>query len=475
MTRTPAVIRAHGLGYRHPGASRAALRGVDLEVQSGELVVLTGPTGSGKSTLLRLLAGLLQRHGAGEVTGEVWVDGVDPARTSPRERVGRLGFVGQEPSDQLIAGSLAEEVAFAMESAGLSAETMARRVPELLREVGLPLDLDRDPRTLSGGQAQRLVVAAALSAGAPVLLLDEPLAMLDPVGADELLTTLRRLADRGAAVVMVEHRLAACWSVADRVVVLDEGRLVDQARRAEVGPGHRLVATLGSLGIRATIAGPGRVEEAWAPGPPLLSFTDLSWRYPGSSLHALAPLSLELRAGERLAVAGENGSGKSTLLRLIAERGGADTVAVPQDPDLSLFCESVRAELEYGPRERRLPALDAGVARVARALSIEDLLDRPPQALSRGQRLRVAVAAALSCRPRVLLLDEPTAGQDHEQVEAMMTALRGELADGALVFATHDLDLARRHGNQALRLHQGRAAGRGHPADVLDGRDRGSR
>ncbi len=467
------MIRARGLGYRFPGADHLAVQDVDLQLQAGELCLLTGPTGCGKSTLLRLLAGLLQRHGSGEVQGEASVAGVDPGRTPPSERVRRLGFVGQEPSDQLIAGSLEDEVAFAMESAGIPAERMRARVPELLRRVGLELDLGRDPRTLSGGQCQRLVVAAALSAGAPVLLLDEPLAMLDPLGARELIARLRQLADEGTAVLMVEHRVAACWEAADRVLVMAEGRLVGQATRAELRPDHAVIGTLAALGIRPP--GAAALDPIPTPSPPdgvLRSFPELSWRYPGAARPALAPLSLELRAGERLAVCGPNGSGKSTLLHRLAATADPGIVAVPQDPDLSLFCSSVWEELAYGPQERRSGEVERTVRRVARALSIEELLDRAPQALSRGQRLRVAVAAALACGPRVLLLDEPTAGQDHDQVEAMMTALTEELREGALVFATHDLELARRFGNRALRLRDGLCEQRGTPDEVLSGSPR---
>lgn len=461
------MIRARNLGYRFPGGARAAVQGVDLHVQAGELCLLTGPTGCGKSTLLRLLAGLLQRHGGGEVQGVASVAGLDPGGTSPSERVRHLGFVGQEPTDQLIAGSLEDEVAFAMESAGMEAEPMRRRVPELLRRVGLDLNLDRDPRTLSGGQCQRLVVAAALSAGAPVLLLDEPLAMLDPHGAHELIATLRQLADQGTAVLLVEHRVASCWNAADQVLVMDGGRLVAQARRAELGPGSGILATLAALGIRGPGAALPLGLDPTPLGPPLLSLREMSWRFPGSAAWALSPLSLDLRAGERLAVTGPNGSGKSTLLRQIAASGEPGIVAVPQDPDLSLFCESVHDELAYGPIERRSADVEGTVQRVAQALSVQDLLHQPPQALSRGQRLRVAVAAALACAPRILLLDEPTAGQDHDQVEAMMQALSTELREGALVFATHDLELARRFANRALRLHEGVCEAEGRPEEAL--------
>ncbi|MCK6504963.1 ATP-binding cassette domain-containing protein [Myxococcota bacterium] len=489
----PGGISLRGVGYRYPSAPALAVAEVDLDVSPGEVVLLTGPTGCGKSTALRLAAGLLQRHGAGEVRGQVRVGGEDPATTPPGQRVRLLGLVGQEPGDQLVAGTLADEVAFAMESAGMSPREIEARLPALLSAVGLDLPPDRDPRTLSGGQTQRLVTAAALSAGARALVLDEPVAQLDPLGARALLQALRALADDGVAVLLVEHRLEACWPLVDRVVVMAGGRVVDQAARAAVGPGHPLLGTLRRLGLRvpATLDLADRlgrpVEEAerWtpppapavaplAPGEVLLEGRALTFRHPGAAAPAVRAVDLALRVGERLALLGGNGAGKSTLLALLSGelpapglRATADRVAVPQDPDLALFCETVAEELAHGPRERGARDPAAAVDRAARALSVADLRDRAPQALSRGQRLRVAVAAALACQPRLLLLDEPTSGQDHDQVEAMFVALRQAMADGALVFATHDVDLALRHATAVLVLDGGRVVARGAPGPTL--------
>lgn len=489
-------VSLRGVGYRYPSAAAPAVAQVDLEVPPGAVVLLTGPTGCGKSTVLRLAAGLLQRHGAGQVQGQVRVGGLDPATTRPGQRVRLLGLVGQEPGDQLVAGTLADEVAFAMESAGMASDEIEARLPGLLAAVGLDLPPQRDPRTLSGGQTQRLVTAAALSAGARALVLDEPVAQLDPLGARALLQALRALADDGVAVLLVEHRLEACWPVVDQVVVMEGGRVVDQAARAEVGPGHSLLRTLRRLGLRVPAALDladrlGRsVEEAAAwvpaapppaaptpaapPGPELLSARGLSFRHPGAAAPAVDGVDLVLRAGERLALLGANGAGKSTLLAMLSGelpapglRAPADRVAVPQDPDLALFCETVEEELAHGPRERGAPDREARVARAAQALSVAELLPRAPQALSRGQRLRVAVAAALACQPRLLLLDEPTSGQDHDQVEGMFVALREAMADGALVFATHDVELALRHATSVLVLDQGRVVAAGAPGPTL--------
>ncbi len=465
-----------GAGYRYPSASVWAARDVDLEVGAGEIVLLAGPTGCGKSTVLRLAAGLLQRHGDGEVAGRVAIDGADPAAARPATRVRRVGFVAQELADQLVTGTVGDELAFAQESAGVAPAAIAARLPELLAGVGLAVDPERSTAALSGGQAQRLAVGAALSAGARTLVLDEPLAHLDPTGAAALLARLRALADDGVAVLLVEHRLEACLAVADRVVVMVDGRVVASAAAAAVVPGAPIVGRMRALGLSL----PGELDladrlhprapeacdyplppaPAVAPGRELAVVRGAAFRYPGAREDALRGVDLVVRAGERVALVGGNGGGKSTLLAVLA-KAARGVVAVPQDPDLALFCPTVREELAYGPREARAADVPARVAAAAAALSVAPLLDRPPQGLSRGQRLRVAVAAALACRPRLLLLDEPTAGQDHDQVERTFAALASALADGALVFATHDLDLALRWATRLVVIEGGQVVGEG--------------
>jgi energy-coupling factor transport system ATP-binding protein len=491
-----------GAGYRYPSASGATVENIDLELISGEIVLLVGPTGCGKSTLLRLAAGLLQRHGHGQVQGTIRVQGADPATLPPAERAAQLGFVCQEPGDQLVAATVADELAFGMESARLEPAEMERRIPVLLEKVGLDVEADRATTALSGGQTQRLVVGAALAVDARLLLLDEPLAQLDPAGARDLLAQVRQLADAGMAALIVEHRLEACMGVVDRIVIMDQGRILRSDPIAAWSPGGEAIEVARRLGLtlpglldledrRQRDATPSANASTTSPSPSsgpssslgkgpeegqgevLGSGTDLRHRYPGTTEDALAGVDFTLRTGERVALLGGNGTGKSTLLKRISGeiRGpifapGRRVVAVPQDPDLALFSTTVAEELAYGPREHGMDVA-AQVAASAAALSVDTLLDRAPQALSRGQRLRVAVAAALSCAPDLLLLDEPTSGQDHDQVEHMMLALRDALADGALVFATHDVGLALRHATRVIVLAAGRVVADGSPVEVL--------
>lgn len=477
--------------YRYPAATSWTVQDVSLSIASGEVVVLTGPTGSGKSTLLRLIAGLLQRHGQGDFSGQIRVEGVDPAHAQPADRVRLTGFVSQEPGDQLVSGTAGDELAFAMESARQPAAAIEAAIPQLLQTVGLSIRTDRATDALSGGQTQRLVTGAALSAGAGLLLLDEPLAQLDPGGAQALLARLAELAAQGMSIVMVEHRLEAALQVATRLLVMDHGRIEADAPIDALVPGGELIGLLRRLGL--TVPGmldladrlaprrPSAVRFVAPPLPPapqpgavLLHATGLRHRYEGADGDALRGVDLKLQVGERVALLGGNGAGKSTLLGLLSGRleGGPQrpvTVSVPQDPDLALFCATVADELSYGPQEHGCSDEDSAqrVAQAAAALSITELLERAPQSLSRGQRLRCAVAAALTCQPRLLLLDEPTSGQDHDQIERMMMALREHLTDGALVFATHDIDLALRHATRVIVLHDGEEIASGAPAAAL--------
>lgn len=486
------TLRLRQASYRYPTGEGPAVWPLELEIPAGQLALLGGPTGCGKSTLLRLAAGLAGRQGVRG--GAVEVAGRELHGVPPSERVRLVGFVAQEPADQIVSGTLGDEVAFAMESAGLSAEKIEARIPELLHQVRLALPPEHPTRALSGGQTQRLVVAAALAAGAAALLLDEPLAWLDPTGARELMQTLREVADAGVAVLLVEHRLEICLPRVDRLLLMDGGRLVADCPAADFQPGRPVFRQARGLGL--SLPGLADLEDRVAPralsglrfrdpapatapaGPPILTVTCGDYRWPGQARPALSALELQVRPGERLALLGANGAGKSTLLGLIAEdlpgarvRCAGRRVAVPQDPDLALFCATVREELAFGPLEQGLPGVAERVEAAAEALAVRTLLDRPPQALSRGQRLRVAVAAALSCDPAVLTLDEPTAGQDHDQVERMMGALSGQLAGGALLFATHDLDLALRHATRVIVLDEGRVVADGAPESVLGALD----
>jgi energy-coupling factor transport system ATP-binding protein len=318
------------------------------------------------------------------------------------------------------------------------------------------------------------------------LLLDEPLAQLDPRGAESLLRELQRLVrEQNLAVLLVEHRLEQALEYSDRVLVMDDGRIVcegpsDHPPLDEMASRGLQLPGLMELDARLAARGLSRDQLVGAPagapflpeGTPHLVGRNLGFSFGSDTV--LSGVNLEVKPGERLAIVGGNGAGKSTLLSVLSgDLDGGEVrrtgrlIDVPQEPDLALFCATVREELAHGPLEAGSPDVEKEVREAAEALGVLDLLDRPPQALSRGQRMRVAVAAALAAGPDILVLDEPTSGQDRGQVEQMMHSLAAHLGDRSLVFATHDLDLVARHATRVLVLEDGQCIADGEPAQVL--------
>jgi energy-coupling factor transporter ATP-binding protein EcfA2 len=479
------MIEAVGLRYTYPDGT-VGLDGVDLRVAAGSIVWVAGPSGGGKSTLVRLLCGIAGENGV--VEGHVQVAG-RPLRGIPRAgRPEHVGLVQQEPADQVVAGTIADELAFALESSGWAPDRVAARVAEAIGWAGLVVEGEGHPTwALSGGQVQRLVTAAALAAGARVLLLDEPFAQLDTDAIVALSERVRAFAADGGAVVLVEHRAEACLPLADRVVVLAEGRVALDAPSSAFVAGSAEVAALRRVGVHlpgvlslADRAAPRplsacRLATAARPpvggeGPPLLVARALTWSWPGATRPALDGVRLVVGPGERVAVLGRNGAGKSTLLDRIAnDRAAVRTgrlVVVPQDPDLVLFRRTVYDELAYGLLEAgwSRDRVHARVMGLAGLLGVGGKLEAPPHALSRGQRLRVAVGAAWASRPELLVLDEPTAGQDAAHVAAMFDAITDDLGASALLFTTHDIGLALVRATRVVLLAGGRVVYDGPPA-----------
>jgi energy-coupling factor transporter ATP-binding protein EcfA2 len=432
------------------------------------------------------------------------VGGTPVAGLRPRDMAEAVGFVHQDPEAQVVVDEVEHDVAFALENLGVPAPEMRRRVEEVLDAVGIAHLRHRSPATLSGGERQRAAVAGALAAGPSVLVLDEPTSMLDPQGADDVLAAVARLADDlGTTVVMAEHRLERAGPMADRAAVLAGGRV---ARTGPPGtvlgdlPGAPPVAHLGHLlgwdPVPLTVRDARRLARSSATTLPELGGfrgTDTP-RIPPSSAgevlvaargvavgHGGTPvvggIDLELRAGEIVALLGRNGAGKTTLLRALAdlaapqagriERHGR-VALLPQDPSSLLFSPTVRAEVV---ETCRLLGQDrSGVDRWLDRLGIADLAERHPRSLSTGERQRVAVAAVAVGGAPVLLLDEPTRGIDAASRAALESAAVEHAAEGgAVVIATHDVELAARCATRVVVLGGGEVVADGPARDVLSG------
>jgi energy-coupling factor transport system ATP-binding protein len=503
------MIRVQGLTVQYASRNEPTLHGVEFNAAPGEFVLLCGPTGCGKSTLVQCLNGILFHESAANITGEVRVGGADPGIVPLHDLCRTVATVFQSPDAQVCTGRVDREVAFALENLAMPREEMRARIEEALLAVGLSAQAHSPTATLSGGQKQRLAIACALALRPRVLLLDEPISQVDPEGSAEILAVLDRIKrEWQCTIVVVEHRLEEVAPLADRVVILDRGAVLSDLPAARAFTNMHTPRNIGLAlphlpDLFCRLGRPERPldaetapllevrrkplpDEAGSAEPVLLEVDNLRFRYHRNAPLALDGIGLTLRRGDRVALLGGNGSGKSTLLRLVAadlrpSEGRIDWTGredarhpaglVLQQPDLMLFQETVREELAFAPRHLgfTLDRTEAAVTSALDRMGLAALANDAPFALSRGQRLRTAVASVLTLEPRILLLDEPTTGLDREHIERMMDGLAASL--DALVFCTHDVDTAARHANRVILLHAGQIAADGPARAVLADED----
>jgi energy-coupling factor transport system ATP-binding protein len=504
------MIAFRRVTFTYPGAPRPALREVNLRLPPGSFTLLVGPSGGGKSTLLRCLNGLVPHFSGGRLRGRVTVAGRHPVDATPGIMSRHVGFVFQDPEAQFVVDRVEDEVAFALENAGMPRAEMRERVGDALRLLGLTGLRERRVEGLSGGEKQRVALAAALALRPEVLALDEPTSQLDPAAAAELLQALIHLnAEVGLTVVLAEHRLERILPFVDHIVHLAEGE-------ASSGPVAEMLGRLDALPPVTHLGRalgwsplPRSVEEARPragelalppaeplPSPPacdspLLVAEGVSVSYGRETI--LREVDLRLCAGETVALMGANGAGKTTLLRALVgltqpaagrvrvagqDVADADVAEVcrrvgylPQDPNALLFAETVLEELRVTLRNHEISVPEAPVPPEAllAELGLGEVAGAYPRDLSVGQRQRVALAAILITRPRVLLLDEPTRGLDYGAKARLLELLRGWKAAGmGVLLVTHDVELAAAAADRVLVLDGGRVVARGVPREVLD-------
>ncbi|QWL32409.1 ABC transporter ATP-binding protein [Rathayibacter toxicus] len=461
-----AAVTARGWTWRHAGRVRSAVSGLDLVIEPGERVLLLGPSGAGKSTLLHALAGVLDGAEDGASAGELMIDGV-----APRECRGVAGLVLQDPDTQAVLARVGDDVAFACENLGVVRDDIPGRVQRALEDVGLDVPLDRSTSALSGGQKQRLALAGVLAMQPRLLLLDEPTANLDPVGSREVREAVDRVVARtGATLIVVEHHVDVWCDLVDRVVVLgSDGSLLAQGEPQVVL--RNADAVLRSAGVWLPGEQPPRRATSEPPTSVALCTRALALAYPALGRRPItiaSGLELEIDAGQVTAVLGPNGVGKSTLALTVAGllppasgeviasvglRSGlsphphrwssaqlADRVAmVFQEPEHQFLTAGVRQELMCAARdvdERRR------AEELLERLGLAPLADAHPFTLSGGEKRRLAVGSALVRRPPMVVLDEPTFGQDRRTWDTLVTLL-AELRDAGrtILTITHDENL----------------------------------
>ncbi len=507
MTELPLVL--DDISFRYRDRKGAAISHISFEAHPGEILLIAGASGCGKTTLVRSVNGLIPRSYKGEITGHVRVFGEDTAGWKLSQISQKVGTVLQDPERQILGTTVLHEVAFGLENLDLPRDEIFQRVDEALELLKITHLRSRETFLLSGGEKQKVALAGVLAMRPRILLLDEPLASLDPASAQDSLDMVRGLADQGMTVLMVEHRVEDVLRIRpDRVMFLSDGEIRYLGALSGLSKAvnyHEVKLPAEAIVERARedpappkldiLPGAQTSAGAAETGAALVRFEDVSFGY-DADVEVLHGINLEIKRGDVIAVLGPNGSGKTTFVKhaiglLKPKRGrvlvnGRDTrdatVAqiagtlgyVFQSPSHMLFAPTVHEELAFGPTNLKHPK-EQVEKEVKQSLSIVNLSDKeqdPPLALSFGQQKRVSIAAILAMQSHILVMDEPTAGQDYQNYMNFMDAILQLPGFEAILFITHDVDLAVIYANRVLVIADGKLIADGAPQDVLRDFDR---
>jgi len=501
MPQLPLVIE--NLSFRYRDREEKAIQQIDLTLSPGELLLAAGPSGCGKTTLVRCINGLIPRSYKGDVQGSITVFGQPTAGQSLAQISQNIGTVLQDPERQILGTKVMNEVAFGLENLGLSRAEIQERATQALQKLGIQHLKDRETFSLSGGEKQKIALAGVLAMRPRILLLDEPLASLDPASALETLELVRQLVDEGMAVILVEHRVEDVLGIRpDRVLFMQDGRiaylglldgLVDAADYKAIKLPVEMILPLAAkqpAPKELTLLPGGAPQPGVQQQPTLVQFENVTYAYEQGS-QVLQEVSLEIRRGDVIAVLGPNGAGKTTLVKhaigLLKPKSGrvlvdghdtrhlsvaqvAKTLGyVFQSPSHMLFAPTVFEELAFGPGNLGHPASQIE-QEVKESLDIVHLSGRekePPLSLSFGQQKRVSIAAILAMRSRILVMDEPTAGQDYQNYMSFMESILQLPHFEAILFITHDIDLAVIFASRVLLVADGRLEADGKPHEVM--------
>jgi energy-coupling factor transporter ATP-binding protein EcfA2 len=497
-------LHLRGLTFTYRGASVPAIEDVDLDLHRAELVVLMGASGAGKSTLAKCLNRSVPGYQPGALEGEIWIDGRDVTSAGVDDLVGVVGLVTQDFEAQLFSTNVVQEVVFGLEQMGVRPDEMRERLSEALCFVGLQGFESRDPATLSGGEKQRLSIAAVLAMRPQLIIFDEPTTDLDPQGKREIFDVLSLLRNRGLTVLLIEHETVAAVA-ADRLIILAGGRIAVDGKPSRVLPQVKRLVDLGvrpadldrigaalghvqrfaSVEEAARFVRPLACEAADEQGPdrrdskPVVALEDVHFSYTEGE-EVLRGVSLRILPGQLAALIGPNGSGKTTMSKhlngLLQPRSGharwgdrdlsdtsldqvaADVAYVFQNPDQQIFASSVSEEVRFALQNRGLPEdqIEPKVARALAAVGMQGFASEDPFVLGKGLRQRLAVASLLVLEPRLLILDEPTTGLDHAEQRQMMELLR-RLVDGgmAVLIITHTPWIVAEYAERCIAMEAG--------------------
>ena len=497
MNELPLVVE--NLNFQYRRRSELALEKINFSVEPGQVMLIAGSSGCGKTTLMRCINGLIPHTYQGEMSGDVYLFGKPVTGMGLADISQTVGTLLQDPERQILGSYVMNEVAFGLESLGIPREDIIPRVEKALDRLGILYLRDRETFGTSGGEKQKIALAGVLVMEPRVLLLDEPLASLDPASAQDALQAFRQLADEGIAVMIVEHRVEDVLSIhPDIFMYMDEGRMT------YLGGTDGLMDVVDYRRIKL----PAQVvlERArWDPAPvfvpaassgsgvgmELVRFEGVHFCYNEDGPEVLKNLNFSVNAGDVFAVVGHNGSGKTTMVkhalgllkptqgrvllegqetRKMTVAQAAHTVGyVFQSPSQMLFAPTVRDELSFGPKNLGFDAdtIAINVDWAIETVNLKSEMDMPPLALSFGQQKRISIAAILAMRSRILMMDEPTAGQDYWNYQAFMDAILQMPGFDSVIFITHDVDLAVIYANRILLVYAGEIVADGKPQEVL--------
>lgn len=495
----PLVIRDLSFTYRI--RQQPAIDHINLDLHPGELVLLAGSSGCGKTTLMRCINGLIPRVYTGHLEGEIYLYGKPAHDLSMADLSQTVGTLLQDPERQIVGSYVLNDVAFGLENLALPRHEILERIDEALDYLGILHLRDRETFGLSGGEKQKVALAGILAMRPKILLLDEPLASLDPASAQEALQLFRRLANQGISILLVEHRVEDVLSIKpDNYFLLEDGKQTYYGGLQ----GLLDVVDYRQFKLPAKIS----MERARQDAPPawiplnlpekkqaLIQFQNVSFRYAPDLPEVLQDINLTIYKGDVVAILGHNGAGKSTLVkhalglikptqgqvlldgkdtRNISVAQAARTIGyVFQSPSQMLFAPTVNQELAFGPRNLGFTeqTIQENSAHALRTVNLQEEGESPPLALSFGQQKRVSIAAVLAMRSRILMMDEPTAGQDYWNYTSFMDAILQMPDFDATIFITHDLDLSVIYANRVILMYDGKILADGSPYEVLKDQD----
>lgn len=452
------AIRLKEVSFKYDGAKENVLENINLTVEYGETVLLSGVSGEGKSTLLSIINGVIPFVNSGEFSGSVEIDGKDVTKLKISERSKLIGTVLQNADEQIIYDLVNEEIAFGCENLNIASEEIDRRIERFT--TLMQIEKNAKTKTLSGGQKQRLITASTLAMEQKIIILDEPLANLDTHTAHILLKALRNLANSGYAVLIVEHRLDVVKNYIDKVMRIENKQLFSSTDINDLNSGIKTIPHVdGSL-----------------PGEVLIKGEKLF--FAAGDRNIIDGLDIEIRAGERIVLLGENGCGKTTLMRMLARLNKpnngvlSQTITkskkanskwfskvgyVYQNPTYQLFMPTLLSEISFKAKSEEM------AREMINAFELSGLEQRHPQSLSEGQKRRASIAAVCASEPTVLFLDEPTVGQDYKNLcKTVGTVNKINKNHGtAIVTVTHDKRCAGALADRVLIMENGKISRQG--------------